>query len=259
VSARRSHPARPGGRPARIAGEDAVAALEAALAPAGRPARARAEKAYLRSDLEFLGVGVPALRSAVRAFARAHPDLGRQDLVRLVEALWARPVHELRAAGIGLLARFRDRLMAGDMRLLERLLRRSHTWAYVDWLALDVVAPLVARSAAASRRLDRWARDRDFWIRRSALLALLPPLRSGGGDFRRFERFAAPMLADREFFIRKAIGWVLREVGKRRPALVARFAGQHLPALSGLTFREAVKYLPPADRRRLTARRAALR
>jgi 3-methyladenine DNA glycosylase AlkD len=168
-------------------------------------------------------------------------------------------VHELRSAGIGLPECFRDRLVARDLRLRERLLRRARTWAHVDWLALDVVAALVTRSPAASRRLAAWARDRDFGIRRGALLALLPPRRSGGGDFRRFERFAAPMLADREFSIRKAIGWVLREVGTRRPALVTRFAERHLPALSAVTFREAVKYRPARDRRRLTARRASLR
>jgi hypothetical protein len=73
--------------PDRLAVAAAVAELEAALVPLGRPARAQAEKAYLKSDLEFLGVGVPALRAAPRAFARAHPDLGRRDLVRRAEAL----------------------------------------------------------------------------------------------------------------------------------------------------------------------------
>jgi len=63
--------------------------------------------------------------------------------------------------------------------------------------------------------LDRCCDD-DFWLRRSAMLGLLRPLRAGGGDFERFARYADAMLEEKEFFVRKAIGWVLREVAKRR-------------------------------------------
>ena len=93
-------------------------------------------------------------------------------------------------------------------------------------------------------KLDLWAKDDDFWIRRSALLALLLPLRRGEGDWRRFVRYADGMLDEREFFIRKAIGWILRETSKRSPKRVADFLELRLARTSGVTFREAVKYLP---------------
>lgn len=118
-----------------------------------------------------------------------------------------------------------------------------------------MAAPLVERHPTLAPTLDRWADDGDFWVRRTAMLALLPALRRGGGDFDRFARYADAMLEEREFFIRKAIGWVLREVGKRRPALVAEWLEPRVHRVSGVTFREAVKYLPPADRERLTAAR----
>jgi len=91
--------------------------------------------------------------------------------------------------------------------------------------------------------LDRWATDENFWVRRAALLALLRPLRRGEGDFDRFARYADMMLAEREFFIRKAIGWVLREVSKKRPALLRELVASHGAQMSGLTRREATKYL----------------
>ena len=68
--------------------------------------------------------------------------------------------------------------------------------------------------------LDRWARDDNFWIRRSAMFALLKPSRRGEGDFERFAGYADAMLEEKEFFIRKAIGWVLRETAKKQPDLV---------------------------------------
>jgi 3-methyladenine DNA glycosylase AlkD len=81
-------------------------------------------------------------------------------------------------------------------------------------------------------------------VRRTALLAQERELKKGRGDFELFARVAAPMLEEREFFIRKAIGWVLRETGKMRPQLAHRFLAKHLDRVSGLTLREGAKYLP---------------
>ena len=98
--------------------------------------------------------------------------------------------------------------------------------------------------------LDRWSSDDDFWIRRSALLAWLRPLRHGA-SLDRFLAYADGMLDEKEFFIRKAIGWVLREVGKRRPEEVSPWLAPRTHRASGVTMREATKYLPAADRERL--------
>jgi len=180
----------------------------------------------------------------------------RAQVLALVRALWKTTNHEMRSAGIALLERHQPALEARDMPLLESLLRASRSWAYVDWLCTRVVAPLVERDRSLTRVLRRWARDPDFWIRRSALLSLLPALRRGGGDFELFERLAVPMLDESEFFIRKAIGWVLRDVSHRRPALTAGFVRRHAARLSGVTWREAAKYIPAADRAFVEAVRA---
>jgi 3-methyladenine DNA glycosylase AlkD len=97
------------------------------------------------------------------------------------------------------------------------------------------------------------AAHEDFWVRRSALLTLLPGIRRGGLDHERFERYATPMLAEKEFFISKAIGWVLREAAKKDPAYVAAWTRGHLDQMSGVTFREAVRRLPAEQAARLRA------
>ncbi len=148
---------------------------------------------------------------------------------------------------------------AGDGQLVERL--DQPPWALVDGLVADIAGALVARHPELGDVLDRWAVDADFWVRRAALLALLVPLRRGNGDFERFCRYADAMLEEREFFIRKAIGWVLREVGKSSPGLVYAWLAPRRDRVSGVTLREAVKYLNPERRERLMAayrgRRAA--
>ncbi len=226
-----------------------VAAVEAELKAAGDPERAVQERRYLKSELEFYGASLPVIRGVAKRVAVAD----RGELVALVAALWARPVHELRGTAVELLDRHGDLLEVEDFPLLERLLRESHTWAYVDAISVHVVGALVERQPAAARVLDRWARDPDFWLRRAAMLALLLPLRRGGGDFDRFARYADAMLEEREFFIRKAIGWVLREVAKKRPQLVSDWLRPRVHRAAGLTVREAVRYLPAAQGAELLA------
>jgi 3-methyladenine DNA glycosylase AlkD len=109
---------------------------------------------------------------------------------------------------------------------------------------------LLLRHQGAVSKLDRWARDTDFWVRRAALLAQLKPLRNGA-PFARFGRYADAMLDEKEFFIRKAIGWVLKETGRTRPDEVFEWLTPRAHRASGVTMRQAVKYLSPEQRETL--------
>jgi 3-methyladenine DNA glycosylase AlkD len=231
-----------------------VRALEKAFAAEGTPAHAAKMKAYLKSELPFHGVGLPFIRTSARSYQKTHRGLARPELIALVKALWASDYFEPRLLAVALLERYAKLLTSADTTLLERLLRDSHTWALVDWLAATIVGGLVSRDPKLKKTLRQWARDEDFWIRRSALLALLTELRAGEGDFELFATLAEPMLEEKEFFIRKVIGWVLREVSKKRPELVERFLSEHLPRVSGLTLREGSKYLPSEVKARLLSR-----
>lgn len=227
--------------------------IERELRDLGTPERAAGTKAYLKSDLEFTGTTVPATRSVIRSWCRARPALTREDLTATAGELWARPVFECRLAAVELLDAQAALLRPGDAVMIEQMLRTARTWALVDTLAEHVMGGLVERYPELTATLDRWAGDDDFWLRRSAMLALLRPLRRGGGDFDRFSRYADQMLEEKEFFIRKAIGWILRDTAKRRPALVAQWLEPRAHRASGVTIREAVKPLPPDVRDQLMA------
>lgn len=214
--------------------------------------RATGAKAYLKSDLEFYGVGAKPLRAVARTFLEENPSMDRDELIQLVHALWSTPIFEMKAVAVALLERRVRQLEIADVDLLESLLRRSHTWALVDWLCTKIVAPLAEREPEAVEPiLRRWAADEDFWIRRASMLSLLPALRAGDGDFPLFASFASTMVLEKEFFIRKAIGWVLRDVSKKRPELAFDFLSQYIDEVSGLTLREGSKYLPSGMRDRL--------
>jgi 3-methyladenine DNA glycosylase AlkD len=221
------------------------------LRAVGDPDRAAQEKAYLKSDLEFFGESVWEIRRVTKAFVNGAPPMSHDDLVALVAALWAAPVFERRMAAVVLLELHPRLLSAADLPLIERLVRESLTWALVDALATDVVGGILKRAPTeVTPVLDQWSTDPDFWVRRASLLGELQGLRAGG-DLTPFLRRADAMLDEKEFFIRKAIGWVLREVGKRRPDEVLAWLAPRTDRASGVTMREAVKYLPADDRDRL--------
>jgi 3-methyladenine DNA glycosylase AlkD len=233
--------------PPRIAAQ-----LERSLRALGTKERAEGEKQYLKSELVHLGATVWQIRREVKSFAVENPDFDHTQLVALVEELWARPVHECRMAAVLLLEAYPELVGPDDLPLLERLVRDAKSWVYVDGLAGDVLGKLLVREPRVAPKLDRWARDPDFWVRRAALLAQIKPLKHGA-PFERFGRYADAMLDEREFFIRKAIGWVLRETAKTRADEVYKWLAPRVDRASGVTRREAVKYLKPHQRKRLAS------
>ncbi|GAB3669553.1 DNA alkylation repair protein [Actinocorallia lasiicapitis] len=227
--------------------EEIADRIEGELRAVGTAERAEAEKAYMKSALEHIGVTVPAMRRITRLAVRG---LDRATVLALVEELWASGVFELRSAAVEALIARAEVLETGDVAVAERLIRDARMWVYVDALAVKVVGELLYDDHAP---LDRWAEDEEFWIRRSALLALLPGVRDGDPDLARISAYGELMIGEKEFFLRKALGWTLREVAKKRPGWVREWVADRIDTVSGVTIREAVKPLPERDANELMA------
>jgi 3-methyladenine DNA glycosylase AlkD len=233
--------------------EEIVSALERALRAEGSRERAEAERRYLRSDLDHIGASVPQVRSAVARELPRTKIRTADELLAAVDALWTRPVHELRLAASVALQRHHRLLAAQHLPAIRVLIGEAGTWAIVDVLADKAAGAIVRReSEAAVGHLERWAVEPDLWVRRSALLATLPSVRAGALPDA-FWRYADPLLDDPEWFVRKALGWVLREHARRSPGEVAAWIGPRAARASPVTLREAVKYLAPRDRQAILA------
>lgn len=214
-----------------------------ALRERADPVRAAQEKRYLKSELDFLGVSVPDVRKVVTATLRAQP-MTHDDVVALATALWDDKLFERRLAAVEVLKAGTSLLTSEDLPLIEELIRRAAGWALVDPLSGAIAGRIALTDQRGWRIIDRWAADEDFWVRRSALLALLAGIGNGTPDTARLERYAVPMLGETEFFIRKAIGWVLRELSKKDPGYVRAFTNRYRDRISGVTLREAIRRLP---------------
>ncbi|UGQ13097.1 DNA alkylation repair protein [Yinghuangia sp. ASG 101] len=223
---------------------DLAARVDEALAAFADPVRAEGAKRYLRSDLTHYGVAVPDIRAEVRARRKAHPVLTHTDVVAVTRALWARPVHETRLAACLWLEAYADRLVTDDTGLLAGMIGEADTWALVDVLAGSVAGRLLLRLPETVPAYRAWAAQEEMWLRRSGVLAFLLPIRSAETYARWFPVFtevADPLLPDTRFFVRKAVGWVLREATRHHPDGVVDWVAGRLDRISGLTLREALK------------------
>lgn len=190
------------------------------------------------------------MRAIVKAWLRsheaAHGKLTHDELFALADALWAQPVHERRMAAVELLVAKPSLIALEDVPWLFNTLRDCRTWALLDPIAGSVVADLAAREPDdVLEHLDRWVHDGDFWIRRSAVLGLRTLLRHDE-QLDRFFSYATELLPEKEFFIRKVIGWVAREVAARHPALVSRWLRDNMASMNLVTLREPMRRLADA-------------
>lgn len=246
--------------PTRRSDKPTASSLDAGLRENADPERAVKEKQYLKSDLTHYGVSVPTIHRLAAASAK---NLDRASLRDLATSLWDEPsespVFERRFLAVDLLSTRAELLSPHDLAFLERLCREARTWAIIDTLAPRVVGPLATRYPDdLTPVLDAWAADPDHWMRRTALLAHLIPLRHGRGDWQRFTRYADALLDDREFFVAKAIGWVLRDAGRRRPEMVKPWVEKRISRMQAVTAREAVKPFSADDQQRLMSLRAVV-
>jgi 3-methyladenine DNA glycosylase AlkD len=234
-----------------------VSGFDETLDGLGTAARATYDQQYHKSEFAHMGVPVPELRRVVKGL---YKEIGgrkaeRPDVLALAARLWDSDVFERRLGAIQVLEQGVSLLIADDLADLTPMLRDAPMWSLVDPLAVGVAGPVALRDReGSSLTLDHWATDGDFWLRRAALLALLPGVRDQNPDLVRFTRYADPMVEEKEFFVRKAIGWVLREIAWNDPTWVAAWVEPRLGRMAGVTFREAVRKLPADTAERLTAK-----
>lgn len=234
----------PSGSPATVAATpwsaQAGNRLEAAFAAAADPDRASGMAAYQQGHFAFLGVTAPARRARQR---EALADLGRptaNDVLALARWAWERPEREHQYAACDVLRRHAGVLRTGDLPFLRHLVTTKAWWDTVDVLAAHVVGRLVHDHRHLQDEMDAWLAADDQWLVRTALLHQLTWKTDTDAD--RLFGYCAARAADRRFFVRKAIGWALRQHARTDPEAVWAFVDAHRAELSGLSAREAEKH-----------------
>ncbi|WP_103350082.1 DNA alkylation repair protein [Amycolatopsis sp. CA-128772] len=226
------------------ADEELVKAIRGGLAELADAAKAPAMQAYMKSDMPFRGVPKPQRSALLKPLLaeRILPD--RVTYSATVLELWRTAEYrEERYAAIDLSGhrayrRWQDPAL---IPVYEEMIAGGAWWDYVDELAIRRIGPILrADRTRVTPVMRTWAADASLWRRRTAIICQVGARKDTDTELLRDA--IEPAIAEPEFFLRKGIGWALRDYAKTAPDWVRAFVDDH-PGLSGLSRREALKHI----------------
>ena len=219
-----------------------LAAVEAALRAQADAQQAVPMKAYMLGQFEFLGIRAGPRRDALKGWMKFSGTA--DELLALAEALWRLPEREFRYVAVDLLAKHHKRLDVSALPRILQLVQTGAWWDTVDGLA-GVVGDIWLRAKASQadvqQHMDECLVHPHLWVRRVAMLHQLGWREQT--DQARLFRYALTLAPEKDFFIRKAIGWALRDHARTEPDAVRYFLARHAEQLSALARRLAGKHL----------------
>lgn len=200
---------------------------------------------YLKtSDLRFLGIQIPQIRKTSRRHIRG---LAVEKLPQIIDLLWKEEVFDFRLAAIEIMEEYSTK---GDksvaLQMISDMIDDIDTWALTDPLCSVCLGTLLIRDWSIEKTVASWRKSENFWRRRSTVLPYLHLSKKGFHEpayTDRILRAMRPHLPDREFFVGKAVGWVLRELSKREPEIVRGFIEENRAVMTKLAIREGSKKL----------------
>ncbi len=205
----------------------------------------------MKSEMPYAGVPMPQVRIIAReTFGQLRFDEASQWRAT-VQTIWRGAAYrEERYCAIALarMPAHRVHRTPDALPLFEEMIVTGAWWDFVDEIAARLIGELLERYPKPMRSvLSKWSRDDDMWKRRSAILAQLGFKQAT--DARALFQWIEPSLSSKEFFLRKAIGWALREYSKSNPEAVRNYVDAHATTLSPLSQREALKVIDRASAR----------
>lgn len=217
--------------------------LQRELAKAGDPERAAGMQAYMKSTMPFHGVPSPVMRKICKAVFAAHPipDAAswRDDVLGIFRGAKRR---EEWYAAVELCADKRARPFqhVDALPLYDEIITGAAWWDVVDLVASHQLGAILRNDPAPmKKKMLAWSRDANMWRARSAILCQLGF--KGDTDVDLLYACIEPSIGSKEFFLRKAIGWALRQLAWTDPREVQRYVAKNRDRLSNLSVREALK------------------
>ncbi|MFE0964563.1 DNA alkylation repair protein [Streptomyces fungicidicus] len=215
--------------------------LTAAYGSAADPERAVAMRAYMKDVAPFLGLTTPVRRALSRTVVAGLPHPGEADCAAVALRCWELSEREYQYFAVDYLRRHVRHCSSGLLPVVRHLVTTVPWWDTVDLLAAHVVGALVAADRGLTAELDEWIGGDDMWLARAALLHQLR-YRERTDTGRLFD-YCLRQSGHQDFFVRKAVGWCLREYAKTDPDAVRTFLSRHQGRLAPLSVREALKNL----------------
>lgn len=194
-------------------------------------------RAYMREQFPFLGIKRDTRDELDRAILEGEPAPTEAALARVARACWKLPEREYQYFAQKYLRKHAKVMSASFLDVAEELITHKSWWDTVDDLAQHVVGTLVMRHPALKKQLDVWARSENLWLARTAILH--QNRYKAATDEKRLFAYCRARADETDFFMRKAIGWALREYSATNPKAVKAFVAA--TKLSPLSAKEALR------------------
>jgi 3-methyladenine DNA glycosylase AlkD len=215
--------------------------LESAFRAAANVERAMGQKKYMRNQFEFIGLTSPERRSLQKGVMKQHPIGSIEELIATTEKLWELEERDFAHAGIDLLLFHKSLWTSSTLENFKFFVSTESWWDTVDTLASNCVGSLLQTYPELKPKMRDWITDDCLWVRRVAILHQLK-YKTKTDESVLFD-FCKQTMHEKDFFIRKAIGWALREYSKTSTEAVRDFIEQNKNQLSPLSIREGSKYI----------------
>jgi 3-methyladenine DNA glycosylase AlkD len=220
--------------------EDYIQTLLGEMAERANPERAQKMKAYMRDQFAFFGIMATERKEIAKPYFLKESRPSLNDLCDVVLTLWDVEQREVQQLAMELVDKYKKELKVEHFDLLEKMIVRKSWWDTVDYIAATLVGNLVKRFPEEGYQyIEKWRNSGNMWLVRTCIIFQLKYKKEL--DEALLFSLIEENSEDKEFFIRKAIGWSLRQYGKYKPERVIDFVESH--ELSGLSRREAMKNL----------------
>ncbi len=201
---------------------------------------AKEQKAYMRNQFEFYGIKTPIRREIQKPFLIKSYLPHKTDVEGIVKTLWNKPQREYQFFAQELVFKYKKEFAKNDIALLEYMVAHKSWWDTVDYIAVKLIgAYFILHPEQLDPYIEKWLASGNIWLQRCCLLYQLKS--KGKMDTIRLEHIIQRLLGSKEFFINKAIGWVLREYSRTNPLWATKFVANH--DLANLSKKEALRLL----------------
>jgi 3-methyladenine DNA glycosylase AlkD len=217
-----------------------VSEVETAFKNHANPENAEGQKAYMRNQFDFLGIKSPIRKEIQQSFLRKKNLPPKEELENIVKSLWDKPQREFQYFALELADKYTRQVEAEDIILFEWMVTHKSWWDTVDFVAPRLMGNYFKLFPdLRDKKVEAWLNSENRWLIRSALLFQLKY--NAKLDTLFLEHVINSLLGSKEFFINKAIGWILRQYSKSHPQWVIDFVNR--TNLDPLSRREALKVI----------------
>jgi len=228
---------------------DAIVSAKKQLCSLADLELAQANQTYFRSTLLFHGISKKEINRIAKEVKKQCTSPAMDDVLLELSNLWCSDYHDEKTLAIVLASLFQQLFDGSHVRSLFKIwLEDCQSWDHVDEMCVCITGKIALRDVSLFDEFVDWSNADSMWVRRASLISHLPQIRSSFVSFAQLEKSCQILVQEPEFFIRKAIGWVLRELSEKRPNDAERIILELGNQSSGLTLREALRKFPPNRR-----------